>query len=106
MNATNHGRLRRLHAEFRGDEAVEIDILEVMLRMGDVSRTRIECDTRLVRLALKALDRGIADYCARTGQRYPSYTVLEKFLEEREAAAQAEPARVVNLQKRPGSATE
>jgi len=99
MSTISHGRVKRITAEFRGDEAVEIDILEVMLRMGEVARARIECDTKIVRLALKALDRAIADYCVRTGQRYPSYTVLEKFLEERDAAAQAEPARVVSLQK-------
>jgi hypothetical protein len=99
MSSTiSRGRIRRINAEFRGDEAVEIDILEVMLRMGEVSRTRIECDTKLMRLALKALDRTIVDYCARTGQRYPSYTVLETFLEECEAA-RSEPARVVSLQK-------
>ena len=99
MGTVNHGRIKRIHAEFRGDEAVEIDILEVMLRMGEVSRTRIECDTKLARLALKALDRAIADYCGRTGQRYPTYSVLAKFLDEREAAEQSEPARVVSLQK-------
>lgn len=99
MSTVSHGRTKRIHAEFRGDEAVEIDILEVMLRMGEVSRTRIECDTRLVRLALKALDRAIADYCGRTGQRYPTYSVLVKHLEEREVPALAEPARVVSMQK-------
>ena len=99
MSTVNHGRLKRIHAEFRGDEAVELDILEVMLRMGEVSRTRIDCDTRLVRLALKALDRVIADYCAKTGQRYPAYPALVKFLDERELAAQADPARVVSMQK-------
>ena len=99
MSTANHGRLKRIHAEFRGDEAVELDILEVMLRMGEVSRTRIECDTKLVRLALKALDRVIADYCAKTGQRYPVYPALVKFLDEREPAAQADPIRVVSMQK-------
>ena len=99
MGTVNHGRIKRIHAEFKGDEAVEIDILEVMLRMGEVSRTRIECDTKLVRLALKALDRAIADYCGRTGQRYPTYPVLVKFLDEREAAEQSETARVVSMQK-------
>ncbi len=100
MSTMNHGRVKRITAEFRGDEAVEIDILEVMLRMGEVSRSRLECDTRLARLALKALDRAIADYCVRTGQRYPTYGVLAKFIDEREtAAAPAEPARVVSMQK-------
>ena len=99
MSTANYGRLKRIHAEFRGDEAVEIDILEVMLRMGEVSRTRMECDTKLVRLGVKALERGIADYCAKTGQRYPVYPALVKFLEEREPAAQADPVRVVSMQK-------
>ena len=99
MSTANHGRLKRIHAEFRRDEAVEIDILEVMLRMGEVSRTRMECDTKLMRLALKALERVIADYCAKTGQRYPVYPALVRFLEEREPAAQADPVRVVSMQK-------
>jgi hypothetical protein len=99
MNMGSHGRVKRVTAEFRGDEAVEIDILEVMLRMGEVSRTRIDCDTKLVRLALKALDRAIADYCGRTGQRYPTYSLIVKHLDEREPAAQAELARVVSIQK-------
>ena len=99
MGTVNHGLRKRIRAEFRGDEAVEIDILEVMLRMGEVSRTRLECDTKLVRLALKALEQAVADYCGRTGQRYPTYTALAKHLDEREAAAQPEPARVMGLQK-------
>ena len=101
MSTTNHGRVKRIHAEFRGDEAVEIDILEVTLRMGEVARTRIDCDTRLVRLGLKALDRVIADYCERTGQRYPNYLALARHLDEKAgAAAPAEPpTRVVSMQK-------
>ena len=99
MSIVSHGRIKRVNAEFRGDEAVEIDILEVMLRMGEVSRTRIDCDTKLVRLALKALDRAILDYCGRTGQRYPTYSLIVKHLDEREAPAQAEPARVISMQK-------
>lgn len=99
MSTVSHGRVKRINAEFRGDEAVAIEILEVMLRMGEVSRTRIECDTKLVRLAIKALDRAITDCCGRTGQRYPTYSVLLGYLEEREAATQTEPPRVVSLQK-------
>lgn len=99
MASLNQGRIKRVHAEFRGDEAVALEILEVMLRMGEISRTRIDTDTRMVQLALKALERVIADYTARTGQRYPTYLMLSKHLDEREAPAQAEPARVVSIQK-------
>jgi hypothetical protein len=88
-----------VHAEFRGDEAVELEILEVMLRMGEVTRSRIESDSRMVRLAFRALERMIADYSVKTGQRYPTYLMLSKYLDEREAPAQAEPTRVVSIQK-------
>jgi rubrerythrin len=99
MAGAVHGRVKRINAEFRGDEAVEIDILEVALRMADVARTRAECDTKLVRLALRALDRTITQYCSRTAQRYPGYAALARFMDEQEATEQAEPARVVSMQK-------
>ncbi len=51
MSRLTHGRVKRIHAEFRGDEALEFDIPEVSLRLGDVARTRIEADTLLTRLA-------------------------------------------------------
>jgi len=67
--------------------------------MGEVARSRIESDNRMVRLAFKALERMIADYSGRTGQRYPTYLMLTKHLDEREAPAPAEPSRVVSIQK-------
>jgi hypothetical protein len=100
---TSHGRMKRLHAEFRGDEAVEIDMLEVILRMGEISRTRIESDTRLVRLALKALNNAITDYCRKSGQRYPNYVSVMKYLDDAEDAAQAGSTRVINLPSATGS---
>ena len=99
MASLNQGRIKRIHAEFRGDEAVELEILEVMLRMGEVSRTRIDTDTKMARLAFKALERMIADFSGKTGQRYPTYVILSKLLDEREAPAPAEPTRVVSIQK-------
>ena len=99
MAILNHGRIKRIHAEFRGDEAVELEILEVMLRMREVAHSRIDSDTKLVRLAFKALERTVADYSGRTGQRYPTYLMLSKHLDERETPAQAEPTRVVSIQK-------
>ena len=100
MGTTSHGRVKRIQAEFRGDEAVEIDILEVMLRMGEVARTRLDSDTKLIRLGLKALDRVIADYCGRTGQRYPNYVALVRHLEGKDGGEEpAESTRVVSIQK-------
>ncbi len=99
MNRMGHGRLRRITAEFRGDEAVALDILEVALRMGEVARTRIEADTMIMRLALQALDRMIAEYCRETGARYPSYRTLSRHLAGGAPATAAEESNVVNLSK-------
>jgi hypothetical protein len=100
MERIGHGRVKRIHAEFRGDEAVELDILEVSLRLGEVARTRMEADTQLARLALKALRRAISDYSAKSGQRYPSFRALARFLDgEAAQPEQTEPNRIVSLQK-------
>jgi transcription initiation factor IIE alpha subunit len=101
--SASHGRVKRLHAEFRGDEAVEIDMLEVILRMGEISRSRIECDTRLVRLALKALQNAMTAYCKKTGQRYPGYMTMMKYLDDTEDPGQG---RVINLPSAAGSRGE
>ncbi len=103
MNRLTDGRVKRIHAEFRGDEAVELDILEVTLRLGEVARTRIEADTVLTRLAYKALYRAIEEYCRKTGQRYPTYRTLLGYLES--APIESEPdaaARVVSIAKEAG----
>lgn len=99
MNRMGHRRLRRINAEFRGDEAVALDILEVALRMGEVARTRIEVDTMVMRLALQALDRMIAEYCRETGARYPSYRTLSRHLAGGAPTIAAEESNVVNLSK-------
>ena len=98
VNRLGHGRVRRIAAEFRGDEAVELDILEVSLRMGEMARTRIEADTMLVRLALKALDNAIADYCRKTGSRYPSGKMLMRYLDHLPDDITDDP-KVVSLSK-------
>lgn len=97
MSRFAHGRVKRIHAEFRGDEAVEIELLEVSLRLGEVARTRFEADTQLVRLALKALERAIEDYCERTGSRYPSYRALAAALDGETGVAEPAAPRLVSL---------
>lgn len=103
MANPDQGWVRRVHAEFRGEEATKLEILEVMLRMGEVSCTRIDTDTRMVRLAFRALERVIGEFSARTGLHDPSYLMLSRHLEEWDAAPQAEPAQVVSMRKRPGA---
>ncbi len=100
MDKLMHARIKRLHAEFRGDEAVEIELLEVTLRMGDVARTRVEADTMLARLAFKALMRAIDEYCNKTGIRYPPYRALLGYLSERsEGGGEPVASHIVKLSK-------
>ncbi len=100
MNKLAHGRIKRVAAEFRGDEAIEIELLEVRLRLGDIARTRLEADTQLIRLAFKALTRSIDDYCAKTGSRYPPYRALRSFLAGEPALeSEAEDPRIVSITK-------
>lgn len=98
MGKLSHGRIRRVAAEFRGDEAVELDIMEVSLRIEEVARTRLEVDSLMVRLAIRALKRALTDFCSKTGVRYPNYGALLAFLEDRPEAESREPAKVVSLQ--------
>lgn len=73
-------------------------LLETILRSGGTPGERGEGDTALVRqalllqLALKALDRVIAEYCGATRQR-PSYAVLAQYLDELERGLQPSAAR-------------
>ena len=102
MNKLTHGRVKRIHAEFRGDEAVELDILEVSLRLGEVARTRMEADTVLTRLAYKALFRCVEEYSRKSGQRYPTYRSLLSYLEGAPIESEPEGARVVSITKEAG----
>jgi hypothetical protein len=72
------------------------NFLQSILRSGGTPRGRAESDTALVRqalllqLALKALDRVIAEYCGATQGRRPSYDALAQYLEERERELEPE----------------
>jgi hypothetical protein len=81
-----HGNGRsRVHAGADPDPA----LLKTMPRSAAAARP-IENDPAVVRqalllhLALKALDRAIAEYCGGTGRRRPSYAALARYLDERE----------------------
>lgn len=102
MSRLTHGRVKRIHAEFRGDEAVELDILEVTLRLGEIARTRIEADTVLTRLAYKALYRCIEEFSRKSGQRYPTYRALLSYLDGAPLESEPDANRVVSITKEAG----
>ncbi len=90
--------LKRRAGGHRSGSGIGGDLLKTILRSGQAPRERGASDTALVRqalllqLALKALDRVVAEYCGATRQR-PSYAALAQYLEEREGGLEPAPAR-------------
>lgn len=74
--------LRRISAELRGDDAVEADMMETMLRIHEIGRTKVERDSALVRLAMMALGRAVEDCRKATGKRFPSAQDIETFVRD------------------------
>lgn len=97
MSKIPHGRVKRLTTEFRGDDAVDFEILEVTLRLDEVARTKQDADALLIRLAFKALHKAIAEYCGDTGVRYPSYKDVSRYLDAGGGADDNEGPKVVSL---------
>jgi hypothetical protein len=81
------------------------NFLQSLLRSGGKPLDRAESDTALVRqalllqLALKALDRVIAEYRGATQGRRPSYAALAQYLDEPERGLQTAPARVTGTSR-------
>jgi hypothetical protein len=103
MGTVGYGRLKHANGESRDDAEGDTAPLKTVLQPGEAPRRPKEGDTVLVRqalllhLALKALDRAIADYCGGAGRRRPSYAALAQYLDEREREAQPLPARVTRV---------
>jgi hypothetical protein len=98
LSTVGFGRLKRRAGDYRSGSGAGGDFLKTILRLDRAPRERAASDTALVRqalllqLALKALDRVIAEYCGATQGRRPSYAALAQYLEQREGRPEAEPA--------------
>lgn len=71
---------RRLSAELVGDDAIEADMLETILRLGEHHRSKLARDSALVSLAIRALGRAIEDCRREQGKKFPSTADLVQFL--------------------------
>lgn len=95
MSTVGLGRLKRRADGHRNGSGMGGNFPQSILRSGETPRGRAESDTALVRqalllqLALKALDRVVAEYCGATRKR-PSYAALAQYLEEREGDLEPE----------------
>lgn len=82
MTSAASDPFRRISAELRGDDAVEADMLETMLRIQEMARTKVERDSMLVQLAIKALGRVVSDCRQATGKRFPAIQDVADFLNQ------------------------
>lgn len=96
MSTIGFGRLKRRASSHQSGCGAGGNFLQAMLRSGGTPLGRPQSDTALVRqalllqLALKALERVIAEYCGATQGRRPSYAALAQYLEERERELEPE----------------
>lgn len=105
MSTVGFGRLKRRHSGDRSDSGTSGNFLKTILRSGGTPREHAESDTALLRqalllqLALKALDRVIAEYRGATQGRRPSYAALAQYLEERERRLEPVPVRIAGVSR-------
>lgn len=97
MSTVGFGRLKRRASGYRSTSGTSGNFLKAILRSGGAPRENAESDAALrqallLQLALKALDRVIAEYCGATRRR-PSYAALAQYLEEREGGPEVVPVR-------------
>lgn len=87
---------RRICADFVGDEATDLDILEVSLGIHRSARSKSDRDTMLLKASIIALTEALQRYIQKTGIRYPDYEVFVQWLKDGETVA-AEDKAVVRL---------
>ena len=73
-----------------GDAAVEVDLLLRSLGIDAMARAKVEQDSVLVRLAIAALQRTMAECGRQLGKKYPDYEEVCQCLGE---AAPPRPVR-------------
>ena len=71
---------RRICADFREDQATEVDLLEVQIGIHRAARSKSEKDRILMETALFALRTVVDAYCGLKGDKYPDYQDVLDFL--------------------------
>ena len=72
--------VRRVSAEVFGDQAVDLEIMEVSLGLNRTTRSKGERDTKLMQLALAALRKTVSQYSAEHQVRYPELSDFSNWL--------------------------
>jgi hypothetical protein len=72
---------RRVCADFHGEASIEIDMLEVRLGIHRAVRTKSDRDAILMNVAISSLMKHVEQYEQETGEKYPDYRAIMKWLE-------------------------
>lgn len=73
--------MRRICADFHGNDATELDLLEVRLGIHRAARSKGERDAALMELAIFSLKKHLDAYSGMIGDQYPDYQSLAGWLE-------------------------
>lgn len=73
--------VRRVCADFHGEAAVEVDMLEVQIGINRAARNKSERDAVLMEIALLSLRKHVEAFSALTGDKYPDYQSVVRWLE-------------------------
>lgn len=73
--------IRRICADFQGEAAVEIDMLEVQIGINRAARNKSERDAVLMEIALLSLRKHIDAFVVQSGDKYPDYRSIAHWLD-------------------------
>lgn len=82
MKKKERKRVKRLSAELVDDDVTDVEILETILRSSEMGSTKIERDTALIKLSIKALSRVVRDCSKKTGKRFPDASDVAEYLKD------------------------
>lgn len=74
------GPVRRVCADIIGDDAVDLEIMEVSLGIQRIAKSKSDRDGLLIKAALLSLGRSVDEYRGITGIRHPEYDSFTHWL--------------------------
>ena len=72
--------VRRVSAEIFGDQAVDLEIMEVSLGLNRATRSKGDRDAKLMKLALAALRKAVSQFSTENRVRYPELGEFSEWL--------------------------
>jgi len=84
------GPVRRVCADMVGDDAVDLEILEVSLGIQRIAKSKGDRDGLLIKAAFVALGRAVEEYRSESGIRHPEYESFVEWLENNEKPHETE----------------